>query len=57
MKLVRAGYSRRTDLDRLLLPDVCRAWGIDLEGKLLPNGEPLWSSLESLVEVVSRDVV
>jgi len=50
-RLVREGYTRRTELDRRLLPEVCGAWGIDLDGKRLPNGEPLWNTLESLIVV------
>lgn len=51
MRLVREGYERRTDRDRKLLPDVARVWGIDLEAVRLSNGQLLWSSLLSLVEV------
>ncbi len=56
MRLVREGYSARTDRDRALLPDACRAWGIDLDSLTLPNGEPLWESLLPLVEVRNRYV-
>lgn len=56
MRLVREGYTGRTDLDRRLLPDVCRAWGFDIEARQLPNGQPLWASIGSLTEVRNRYV-
>ena len=51
MRLVREGYTARTERDRRLLPDACRAWGLDLEGLTLPNGEALWDALRLLTEV------
>ena len=56
MRLVREGYSARTDRDRALLPDACRAWGLDLDSLMLPNGEHLWDSLRLLIEVRNRYV-
>jgi len=56
MRLVREGYSVRTDRDRALLPDACRAWSIDLDSLTLPNGEHLWDSLRHLIEIRNRYV-
>jgi hypothetical protein len=56
MRLVREGYSVQTARDRSLLPDVCRAWDVELDDLLLPNGQPLWDSLKSLIEVRNRYV-
>ena len=56
MRLVREGYSARTDLDRRLLPDACRAWGLDLDALTLPNGQSLWDSLRLLIEVRNKYV-
>ena len=56
MRLVREGYSAQTARDRKLLPDVCRAWNIELGALVLPNGQPLWDSLVSLIEVRNRYV-
>jgi hypothetical protein len=56
MRLVREGSSVQTARDRSLLPDVCRAWDVELDDLLLPNGQPLWDSLKSLIEVRNRYV-
>ena len=29
-------------------PAACRAWGLDLDAFMLPNGQPLWDSLRLL---------
>lgn len=56
MRLIRDPFGNQPYLDRKLLPAACRAWGIDLEGVVLPNGEALWDSLSQLVEVRNRYV-
>jgi hypothetical protein len=49
MKLIREGHRTPTNRDRQVLPDVCRAWGFDLERLTLPNGVELWDALETLI--------
>jgi hypothetical protein len=56
MRLVREGYSAQMERDRRLLPDACRAWGLDLDGLKLPNGQPLWETLRALIEVRNKNV-
>ena len=56
MRLVREGYTARTDRDRGLLPDACRAWGLALDALKLPNGQRLWDSLRLLIEVRNKYV-
>ncbi len=57
MRLIRDPFRRgQQALDRVMLPAACAAWNIDLESIDLPNGEPLWSTYESLVEVRNRYV-
>jgi hypothetical protein len=55
MKLVREGPAG-TERDRRLLPDACRAWGLDLDTLMVPNGQPLWESLRALIEVRNKYV-
>jgi hypothetical protein len=56
MRLVREGYSAQTERDRRLLPDACRAWGLDVGALTLLNGQPLWDSLRALIEVRNKNV-
>lgn len=57
MRLIRDPFRRgQHALDRAILPVACAAWEIDLNSINLPNGEPLWSTYESLVEVRNRYV-
>ena len=56
MTLVREGQSPRTERDRRLLPVACRAWQLDLEALTLPNGQLLWESLRSVIEVRNKHV-
>jgi hypothetical protein len=49
MRLAREGPSTAPVRDRKLLPDVCRAWGVDLDALVLPNGQELWRTLEALI--------
>jgi hypothetical protein len=57
MRLIRDPFRRgQHGLDRAILPIACAAWDIDLDGLKLANGQPLWSTYESLVEVRNRYV-
>jgi hypothetical protein len=56
MRLVREGSTTRTERDRVLLPDACRAWGIDLLSISLPKEQPLWETFRALIEVRNRYV-
>jgi len=56
MKLVREGPRSPARADRKLLPDVCRAWGFDLDSAVLANGVAIWDALEALVEVRNQYV-
>jgi hypothetical protein len=55
MRLIRDPFLR-TRLDRELLPHACAAWGITLDDVELPNGEPLWQTLQSLIVVRNKYV-
>jgi hypothetical protein len=56
MRLIRDPFGRQHQLDRRLLPAACHAWGIDLDLLRLPNGQHIWVTLESLVEVRNQYV-
>lgn len=56
MRLVRDRQSTPTARDRQLLPEVCRAWSVDIEALKLANDQPLWLTLLDLIEVRNRYV-
>jgi hypothetical protein len=50
MRLVRE-RTMQPERDRKMLPHVASAWGLQLEDLRLPNGQPLWDTLQLLIEV------